>query len=217
MSDDIVTRLHGIEAHLTTIGQRIGSSTRWQDGEPGIIAQLARIEITMAAIGRQVGRITEHLGLTADEEGDPAAGRRGRDAQEGSTVTLHGTGQQFLSPEHEQAGYRGLAWVRDVIERFDAYLDEAAPPEYRDNPLANRWRRLAGGPGCEVHEATEALLAVTGGNPRKGVHGSEDDVLAELGDTAVAALLAIQSQVKDAGMTWHVFLAALAKAESRLP
>jgi hypothetical protein len=68
-ADDTRSRLHGIEARLNTIGQRIGSSER--DGEPGIIAQLARIEVTMAAIGRRVERITEYLGLATDEEGDP--------------------------------------------------------------------------------------------------------------------------------------------------
>jgi hypothetical protein len=110
-----------------------------------------------------------------------------------------------------------LAWVLDVIRRVDAHLDDDAPDIYRDNPLANRWRRIAGGPGCEVHEATEELLAVTGGNPRKGFHGSDDDVLVELGDSAVASLLAIQSQTKDTAATWAVFLGALAKTESRLP
>jgi hypothetical protein len=120
------------------------------------------------------------------------------------------------------------AWILRVIELVDAHLDDAAPAIYRTDPaastelnearaLANRWRRIAGGPGCEVHEATEELLAVTGGNPRKGVHGSEADVLKELGDTACAALFAIQSQTKDIRRTWEVFLTALAKAQSRVP
>lgn len=112
---------------------------------------------------------------------------------------------------------KDLAWLRSAIEQADAYLDAAAPPAYRDNPLANRWRRISGGPGCEVHEATEALAAVTGSNPRKGVHGSESDVLGELGDTAFSALLAIQSQVKDIGATWVIFIEAAAKALSRVP
>jgi len=107
--------------------------------------------------------------------------------------------------------------ILESVERIDAWLDAAAPPEYRDNPLANMWRRIAGGPGCEVHEATEALLAVTGGNPRKGFHGSEGDILGELGDTVVSGLLAIQSRTKDTGLTWKVFLDALAKVESRVP
>jgi hypothetical protein len=124
--------------------------------------------------------------------------------------------------------YGGIPAILRVIELVDAHLDDAAPAVYRTDPaasaelnearaLANRWRRIAGGPGCEVHEATEELLAVTGGNPRKGVHGSEADMLSELGDTACAALLAIQSQTKDTAKTWQLFLAALAKAESRVP
>jgi hypothetical protein len=120
------------------------------------------------------------------------------------------------------------AWILDVIRRVDAHLDDDAPQNYRTDPaasaelnearaLANKWRRIAGGPGCEVHEATEALLAVTGGNPRKGFHGSEEDMLGELGDTTVAGLLAIQSQTKDVRRTWDVFLTALAKAAGRVP
>ena len=108
-----------------------------------------------------------------------------------------------------------------AVEVVDRHLDEAAPEVYRgDHPasrLANRWRRIAGGPGCEVHEATEALNLSTGGNPRKGIAATPEDVLAELGDTAVAALLGIQSETKDADATWAVFTAALAKALSRVP
>jgi hypothetical protein len=126
-----------------------------------------------------------------------------------------------LSAPRPGAGASAPLWVLDVIERVDRHLDDDAPELYRgDHPasrLANRWRRIAGGPGCEVHEATEALLAVTGGNPRKGFHGSDDDVKSELGDSAAASLFAIQSQTKDAAATWQVFLDALAKAESRLP
>jgi hypothetical protein len=125
-------------------------------------------------------------------------------------------GESLMDPAHLDLP-RPPFWVMDVIERVDRHLDEDAPEIYRTNPLANRWRRIGGGPGCEVHEATEALLAVTGGNPRKGFHGSDDDVLDELGDSAVASLLSIQSQTKDVNETWAVFLRSLAKAESRLP
>lgn len=110
-----------------------------------------------------------------------------------------------------------LAWVRGVIELVDRHLDEAAPAIYRDNPLANRWRRIAGGPFSEGREAVDALCLSTGGNPRKGVVGDRGTVLSELGDDAVASLLAIQSETKNITATWEVFLAALAKARSRVP
>jgi hypothetical protein len=147
--------------------------------------------------------------------GDPVRHADVHDHEEYRDGTVAGCPACRLSPRGLPPG--DFAWILHVIELVDAHLDDDAPAIYRDNPLANRWRRIAGGPGCEVHEATEELLAVTGGNPRKGVHGSEADVLGELGDTAAAALFAIQSQTKNTTETWQVFLAALAKAESRVP
>lgn len=113
-----------------------------------------------------------------------------------------------------------LARLLHAIETVDAHLDSAAPEIYRmDHPasrLANRWRRIAGGPVSESVEASDALNLATGGNPRKP-RGSARDITAELGDTAFAALLAIQSEVKDAGVTWGIFLAAMEKALARVP
>jgi len=64
----------------------------------------------------------------------------------------------------------------------------------------------------------EELSLLTGENPRKGKHPeARPRMLDELGDTAVAALLGIQSQTKDTGMTWEIFLKALNKALSRVP
>ena len=63
----------------------------------------------------------------------------------------------------------------------------------------------------------DALNLATGGNPRKGVTGDDETVKGELGDTVVAALLAIQSMTKDTDATWDVVMAALAKALGRVP
>lgn len=125
--------------------------------------------------------------------------------------------QQHPALRDEAGDVHDLAWVLRVVQVVDRWLDDAAPPEYRDNPLANRWRRLAAGPASEGQEAVDALNLATGGNPRKGVAGTEDDVLMELGDTVSAALFAIQSITKDTGLTWQWVLAALAKALSRIP
>lgn len=65
------TLLLGIEARLNTIGQRIGSSARY--GEPGIIAQLARMETLQMVTARQVEGIHRVLGLERDEEGQLVA------------------------------------------------------------------------------------------------------------------------------------------------
>jgi hypothetical protein len=110
-----------------------------------------------------------------------------------------------------------LAWILGALEAVDAHLDEAGPQWAKDCPEANMQRRV-GKAQLEAAEAMEELSLLTGENPRKGQHPeARDRMLAELGDTAVAALLGIQSQVKDTGVTWAIFLAALAKAGSRVP
>jgi hypothetical protein len=113
------------------------------------------------------------------------------------------------------------AEIMAAVVIVDAHLDEAAPAIYRDDHpasrLANHWRRIAAGPASEGIEAVDALNLATGGNPRKGVIGDESTILGELGDGAVANLLAIQSFTKNADATWAVFIAALAKALSRVP
>ncbi|MBW8486441.1 MazG-like family protein [Actinomadura parmotrematis] len=43
----------------------------------------------------------------------------------------------------------------------------------------------------EVGEAVQAYIGVTGQNPRKGVHGTRDDVLRELADVVVTAGIAM--------------------------
>jgi hypothetical protein len=103
-----------------------------------------------------------------------------------------------------------------AIAIADAWLDDAAPEAYRANPLANMWRRFYG-PVSEAAEAQDALNGMTGGNPRKGITHTPDDMLEEAADTAVSALLAIQSQTKDTAVTWAVFIASLAKILSRVP
>lgn len=115
------------------------------------------------------------------------------------------------------SGEYNVMEILAAVRLADAWLDAAAPGIYRDNPLANRYRRIAAGPASEGQEAVDALNLATGGNPRKGVVGDELTILDELGDGAVANLLAIQSVTKDTDATWSVFIAALAKIVSRIP
>jgi len=110
-----------------------------------------------------------------------------------------------------------LDQLMHVIETVDAHLDEAAPQWAKDCPEANMARRV-GKAQLEGAEAMEELSLLTGENPRKGQDFTAGErMLAELGDTAVAALLGIQSQTKDIARTWAVFTAALDKALSRVP
>jgi NTP pyrophosphatase (non-canonical NTP hydrolase) len=51
----------------------------------------------------------------------------------------------------------------------------------------------------EAGEAASAWIGVTGANPRKGVTHTVDDVVAELADVALTALIAIESLGVDHG------------------
>lgn len=107
-----------------------------------------------------------------------------------------------------------LEEMLDVVVLTDAHLDSAASPEYQAQPLAQRWARVT--KACEeAGEVWKELSRLTGENPRKGACGSEEELLAELGDTASAALCAIQHLTKDRARTLAVLSAALEKARSR--
>jgi hypothetical protein len=103
----------------------------------------------------------------------------------------------------------------EITEVVDAHLDAAAPPEYRDNPLANRWRRVT--KVCEESgEVWRALSGLTGENPRKGVCAAEEDLLGEMGDAVSALVCGIQSVTKNTDKTWAVVSAAFLKARGRV-
>jgi len=107
-----------------------------------------------------------------------------------------------------------LAVLLTTITAADAWLDSAASPEYRTNPLAQRWHRLT--KVCaEAGEVWEAVETATGGNPRKA-RTRDEKILEELADTAMAALLGIQHETKDVAITWSIFLAAAAKVHGRM-
>ena len=106
--------------------------------------------------------------------------------------------------------------ILEIIGAVNAYLDANTAQAYRDQPLAGHWSRITKVID-EAVEAKDALAGVTGENPRKGVCDTWDHVTEELADTACAALFGIQHVTKDVNQTWTIFLAALAKAEGRIP
>lgn len=107
-----------------------------------------------------------------------------------------------------------LEEMLDAIVLMDAHLDSAANPDYQAQPLAQDWARVT--KVCEeAGEVWQELSRLTGENPRKGACGTLEELLAELGDTAAAALLAVQHLVKDRARTLAVLSAALEKARSR--
>lgn len=106
---------------------------------------------------------------------------------------------------------RLIAIARDV----DAHLDANTAEAYREQPLAGHWARVT--KVCEeAGEVWKALSKLTGENPRKGVCGTEDELLGELGDTLSAAWCAIQHVTKDEVRTAAVIVAALEKAHRRV-
>jgi hypothetical protein len=108
-----------------------------------------------------------------------------------------------------------LPQVLATIEAVNYWLDAAVADTYQDQPLAQDWARVAKLTE-EAGEAIAALIAFTGQNPRKGVCGSEADVVAELADTACCAMFAIQHFTGDIEATWAIISAALEKAGARV-
>ncbi|WP_427922847.1 MazG-like family protein [Streptomyces sp. cg40] len=64
----------------------------------------------------------------------------------------------------------------------------------------------------EVGEVSEAVIGVTGQNPRKGVTHTWDDVQAELCDVVITALIALRTLTPD---TQEVFTRHLARVVER--
>ena len=92
-----------------------------------------------------------------------------------------------------------------LVEWADAHLDRDASSTYTDQPLAQDWARVAKA-SEEAGEAIDALIGITGQNPRKGVYGSMDDLLDELADVALTGMYAIQHFTKDRTETWRVVM-----------
>jgi hypothetical protein len=139
--DKAVTRLHEIEARLTTLGQRIGSSAR--DGEPGIIVQLARMEALQAAMACQVEEIHRALGLERDEDGTPAASVPMSGEQEDMLERLAGRGAAAIYRERafglRKSPHKDMPGLRITLGTAgagsSAGLARAAEVVASDNPV----------------------------------------------------------------------------------
>jgi hypothetical protein len=86
--------------------------------------------------------------------------------------------------------------LRMLVEWMDTDLDGEVADTYKGQPLAQDWARVAK-VAEEAGEAVDALIGVTGQNPRKGHYGSVDDLLTELADVALTGLYAIQLFTKN--------------------
>lgn len=101
------------------------------------------------------------------------------------------------------------------IEVFDEYLDNGVAEEYKDQPLAQDWARVAK-VAEELGEAIAALISSTGQNPRKKIKGTTDELLNELSDIVNTAALAIQHFTKDAIITSQMVEQKLAHSLKRV-
>jgi len=159
----------------------------------------------------------------AVQDGEYALGRHrvsyGYDGGQGGfrITPLPWSGDPELSPVPlPAAGAIALEEILEIIEAVDAHLDGAVAEAYRNQPLAQDWARIAKVTE-EAGEAISELIAITGQNPRKGVHSTREALLKELGDVVCTGLFAIQHFTKDTDATWAVVSGALAKAMSRVP
>lgn len=105
--------------------------------------------------------------------------------------------------------------LRMTIEWMDEHLDAAVADIYKEQPLAQDWARVAK-VAEEAGEAVDALIGVTGQNPRKGEYGTMDDLLSELADVALTGLYAIQHFTKDGYTTIETLLARAERHRQRV-
>lgn len=91
----------------------------------------------------------------------------------------------------------------EAVAMLDEWLDNHVSEWYRQEPLGQHWARIAK-VGEEYGEAVAAFIGHTGQNPRKGFTHTRRDVLDELVDVYITAILAIQHFTKDTAVTEQI-------------
>lgn len=87
------------------------------------------------------------------------------------------------------------AW--DTVDRLVTWIDENSPLP-RETDTLIRLMKLSE----EVGEVSQAVIGVTGQNPRKGITHTWDDVNAELCDVILTAMVALRTLTPDARKTF---------------
>lgn len=83
------------------------------------------------------------------------------------------------------------------IEMIDQWLDDNVSQEYKDQPLAQDWARIAK-ESEEKGESIAELILLSGQNPRKGKHPeAREQLLMELADRVFTGMFAIQHFTKN--------------------
>ena len=102
----------------------------------------------------------------------------------------------------------------DNVERIDNYLDTMVGDEYKHQPLAQDWARISK-ISEELGEVVDAWILHTGQNPRKPQINNMGEVLEELADTAMTAILAMQHFTKDKAKTGDLLVSKARKIMQR--
>lgn len=95
--------------------------------------------------------------------------------------------------------------IETDITVIDQWIDDGTASEFRDNTVLALFGRVVK-VAEECGEVAEAVIGLTGQNPRKGKTHSIDDVKAELADVAITALCAIQHITKDGQATTNAVI-----------
>ncbi len=96
--------------------------------------------------------------------------------------------------------------IPQAVKKVDEHLDAKVAQQYKDQPLAQDWARVAK-LSEEIGEAVSELIQWTGQNPRKGENpAARARMMSELADVALGAIYAIQHFTKDLSETqaWMV-------------
>ena len=216
-----------------------GDSNRWPPSWPDY---LERVNREKAGPEKAVERVTENEALSALRRTRAAGLLTNAEAAEALEM-LKARSETADLKRQMTTGDPALIGdgMRDILATVSDWLDNQVASAYRDQPLAQDWARVA---KCaeeisEVMEAAEgrdltaqdrerldgctfyigraidALIASTGQNPRKGVCGTQDEMLKELADVWCTAALAIQHFTGDSTVTAEILATSLGKAMRR--
>jgi hypothetical protein len=108
--------------------------------------------------------------------------------------------------------------IAQRLDGIDVHLDSQVAPEYQAQPLAQDWARVSKVIE-ELGEVIGNLILYTGQNPRKRARGdnaSLDDVLGELADVAITAMLGMTHFTKDGARTWEIVCSKLEATYQRI-
>jgi hypothetical protein len=117
--------------------------------------------------------------------------------------------ESVVSYQEDTIDWRAIVYVNN-------WLDEKVSHIYLDQPLAQDWARISK-ISEELGEAIQAFIGYTAENPRKGKTHELDDVLDELADAALTAILAIQHFTNSSNKTRQILQSKIGAIYARIP